>query len=122
MQSQKNKVENIEQYISPFPKDIKSKLVKLRKTIKKIVPNAVETISYGMPTFKLNGKNLVHFAAYQNHIGFYPTPSGVSAFKKELSKYKTSKGAVQFPIDMEIPHALVEKIVRHRVRQVLQKN
>jgi len=93
----------------------------MRQTIRKAAPEAVEAISYGIPTFKLNG-NLVHFAAFRKHIGFYPTSSGIRAFKKEISTYKWSKGSVQFPIDKPIPYDLVKKIVRFRVKENLKKN
>jgi len=90
-------------------------------TIQTAVPEAEEAISYGMPTFKLNGKNLVHFAAWKNHIGFYATPSGNVAFKKELSKYEGAKGSVKFPFDEPIPYALIKKIVVFRVKETKQK-
>jgi len=92
----------------------------MRQTIHQAAPEAVETISYQMPAFKLNGV-LVYFAAMKNHIGFYPTSSGVAAFKKELSPYKTSKGAVQFPLKSPIPYDLVTKIVKFRVQEDLAK-
>ncbi len=82
---------------------------KIRKNIKDLVPEAVETISYEMPTFKLKGKNFVHFAAFKNHIGFYPTPRGISNFEEELSKYKHAKGSAQFPLDQPIPYDLIKK-------------
>ena len=91
---------NIDDYIATFPKNVQHTLRELRSVIKESAPEAEETISYGMPTFKLNG-NLVHFAAYEKHIGFYPTPSAILAFKEELSIYKQSKGGVQFPIDAD---------------------
>ncbi|MBA2421832.1 MAG: DUF1801 domain-containing protein, partial [Chitinophagales bacterium] len=91
-----------------------------RVIIRKAAPKAEETINYAMPTFTLNG-NLVHFAAYKNHIGFYPTPSGIDAFKKELSLYKGAKGSVQFPIDKPLPWALITKIVKFRVKENLEK-
>ncbi len=106
----------MEEYIKTFPEDVQNILQKMRQTIRKTAPEATEAISYRMPTFKLNG-NLVHFAAFKNHIGFYPTSSGIEAFKKELSGYKWSKGSVQFPIDKTIPYDLVEKIVRFRVKE-----
>lgn len=108
----------IDNYISTFAPEVQVILEKLRQTIHKAAPDATEKISYQMPTFYLNG-NLVHFAAYKNHIGFYPAPSGISAFQDELIKYKTSKGAIQFPIDAAIPHALVKKIVQFRVKENL---
>ena len=111
----------IDEYIKTFPADIQLILEKMRQTIRKAAPEAEETIAYQMPTFKLNGKNLVHFAAFKNHIGFYPTPSGIEAFNKELSPYKGAKGSVQFPIDKPIPFNLVEKIVIFRVKENLKK-
>jgi uncharacterized protein YdhG (YjbR/CyaY superfamily) len=93
----------------------------MRLTIRKEVPEAVEAISYQMPTFKLNGKNLVHFAAWKNHIGFYPVPSGIEAFKKELSPYKQGRGSVQFPIDKPIPYDLVKRIIEHRAKENLER-
>lgn len=113
--------ETIDEYIKTFPEDIQKILQKVRKTIRKAAPEAVETINYQMPTFKLNGKNLVHFAAWKSHIGFYATPSGNTAFKKELSKYKGAKGSVQFPITEPIPYDLIEKIVVFRVKENIAK-
>jgi len=121
MGTSKKQFRTIDEYIKTFPNDFQSILEKMRQTIKKAAPEAVETISYQMPTFKLNGKNLVHFAAFKNHIGFYPIPSGIEAFKKELSSYKQGKGSVQFPIDKPIPYDLVEKIVKYRVKENLEK-
>ncbi|MDD4307762.1 MAG: DUF1801 domain-containing protein [Thermoplasmata archaeon] len=106
----------IDSYIERYPEDVRIILEKIRKTIKDIVPEAEEAISYGIPTYRLKG-NLVHFAAFRNHIGFYPSPSGIAAFEKELADYKTSKGAVQFPLDRPIPFALIRKIVRFRVKE-----
>ena len=108
----------MDEYIKTFPKDVQSILEKMRQTIREAAPEAVETISYQMPTFKLNGKNLVHFAAWKNHIGFYPTSSGTEAFKKELSRYKAAKGSVQFPIEKPIPYDLVKKIVIFRMKEI----
>ena len=112
--------DTIDEYITGFPGDIQEKLEALRATIRKAAPNAEETISYGMPTFYLKG-NLVHFAAFKNHIGFYPAPAGIEAFNEELSPYKTSKGAAQFPIDKPLPLSLVSKIVKYRVKQNMEK-
>ncbi len=120
MKSSKNKVETIDEYIVTFPKNVGDILNKIRETIKEAAPDAEETISYQIPTFKLNG-NLVHFAAFKNHIGFYPTPSGSEAFKKELSIYKLGKGSVQFPFDKPIPFSLIKKIVKYRVKENLAK-
>ena len=113
----KKQFKAIDEYIETFPEDVQKILQKLRLTIKKSAPGSVETISYQMPTFKLNGKGLVYFAAFKNHIGFYPIPSGIEAFEKELSPYKQGKGSVQFPIDQPIPYALVRKIVKFRAKQ-----
>lgn len=110
----------IDEYINAFPQDIQIILEKMRQTIQKAAPEAIEAISYQMPGFKLNG-SLVWFAAFKNHIGFYPTPSGIESFKKELSQYKTSKGTVQFPLDKPIPYDLVERIVLFRMKENLAK-
>ncbi len=111
---------NIDDYIATFPQEVQVTLEMLRQTIRKAAPDATEKISYQMPTFYLNG-NLVHFTAFKKHIGFYPAPSGISEFKDELVKYKTSKGAIQFPIDSALPHTLVKKIVQFRVKENLAK-
>jgi uncharacterized protein YdhG (YjbR/CyaY superfamily) len=111
---------NIDEYISGFPEETQKILEQLRATIKKTAPNAEEVISYAIPAFKLNGM-LVWFAAYSNHIGFYPRGSGIEAFKKELSIYKSAKGSVQFPLDKAIPWALITKIVKFRVAENLLK-
>ena len=110
----------IDGYIELFPAPVQKKLNTLRQLIGKLAPDAQEKIAYQMPTFFLNG-NLVHFAAHANHIGFYPTPSAILEFKRELSKYETSKGAVQFPMDQELPLALISRIVKFRVQENLQK-
>ncbi len=107
----------MDEYIKTFPEDVQNILETMRETIRKAAPGATEAISYQMPTFKLNGKNLVHFAAFKNHIGFYPIPSGIEAFKKELSPYKQGKGSVQFPMDKQIPYDVVKKIVIFRVKE-----
>jgi len=110
----------IDEYIGIYPKNVQEILQKLRQTIRKAVPKAEEAISYQIPTFKLNG-NLVHFAAFKNHVGFYPTPSAIKAFKKELSSYKGAKGSVQFPLDKPFPYDLVRKIVIFRVKENREK-
>ena len=115
------KFKDIDEYIRKSPEDVRKILIEIRKTIKKAAPKATEKISYGMPAFVLNG-NLVYFAAFKNHIGFYPTPSPIIAFKKELSSYKTSKGAIQFPIDKPIPYSLITKIVKFKVKENTKKN
>ena len=112
--------ENIDDYIGMFPEDVQIILERLRQTIRKAAPKAEETINYQIPTFKLNG-NLVHFAAYKNHIGFYPASSGIEVFKKELGEYETSKGTVKFPIDKKLPLALITRIVKYRVKENLEK-
>jgi uncharacterized protein YdhG (YjbR/CyaY superfamily) len=111
---------SIDDYIAKFPADIQILLERMRTTIRKAAPDATEKISYQMPTFYLKG-NLVHFAALKNHIGFYPTPSAIIAFRKELTGYISSKGAVQFPIDEPLPLDLVTKMVKFRTKENLQK-
>ncbi|MDP3563299.1 MAG: DUF1801 domain-containing protein [Methanoregula sp.] len=120
MVTDKKQFNTIGEYIGTFPEDIQRILEKMRQTIRDAAPEAVEAISYQMPTFKLNG-NLVHFAAFKRHIGFYPTPSGIEAFKNELSQYPGAKGSVQFPIDKPIPYDLVKKITLFRVKETLEK-
>jgi uncharacterized protein YdhG (YjbR/CyaY superfamily) len=111
---------DIDTYIGGFPKNIQVILEKIRITIREAAPGAGEKIGYGIPTFTLNG-NLVHFAAFKSHIGFYPTPSGIEAFKQELSVYKGAKGSVQFPLDKPIPFGLISKIVKFRVQENLKR-
>ena len=112
-----NKVTNVDEYIEQFPKEVQDILQKVRKTIKKEAPKATEAMGYGVPTFKLNG-NLVHFAAFKKHIGFYPGSEAIEIFKKELTSYKTSTGTIQFPYAKPIPYDLIGEITRYRVRQV----
>jgi uncharacterized protein YdhG (YjbR/CyaY superfamily) len=114
------KFDNIDMYIASFPEETRKLLEKIRETIRKAAPEAKETINYGMPTFTLKG-NLVHFAAFKNHIGFYPTPSGIEAFKKDLSAYEGAKGSVKFPLIKPIPFDLVTKIVKFRVKENMEK-
>ncbi|NSW51088.1 MAG: DUF1801 domain-containing protein [Anaerolineae bacterium] len=118
MKSQTTTFTTIEEYIARFPADIQEKLRELRSTIQAAAPHAVEKISYGMPTFYLK-KNLVHFAAYPTHIGFYPAPSGVEAFRAELERYHLSKGTVRFPLDQPLPLDLITRIVKFRVEENL---
>jgi len=106
----------IDEYIAWFPAAVQKILKQIRAAVRKAAPEAEEAIKYGIPTFVLN-ENLVHFAAFKNHIGFYPTPSGIEAFKKELSGYKSAKGSVQFTIDEPMPLGLIEKIVKFRVKE-----
>ncbi|HEX7904551.1 MAG TPA: DUF1801 domain-containing protein [Chitinophagaceae bacterium] len=107
---------NIDEYIAGFSKDVQKNLEQIRAVIKKTAPAAEETIKYGMPTFTLFG-NLVYFAAYKHHIGFYPVPTGDLAFKKELSGYKTGRGSIQFPLNKPMPVALVTKIVKYYAKR-----
>jgi len=111
---------DIEEYISGFPPRVQQLLTQVRTTIRRAAPGAEEAIKYGIPTFVLNG-NLVHFAAFKHHIGFYPAPSAIEAFKEELSPYKSAKGSVQFPIDQPMPLALIRKIVAFRVEEARVK-
>ena len=117
----KAKFTTMDSYIASFPKEIQTILEQIRETIRKAAPGAVEAISYQIPTFKLNGGNLVHFAAWKDHIGFYATPSGNVAFKKELARYKVAKGSIQFSLDEPIPYDLVTKIVKFRVKETQVK-
>ncbi len=110
----------IDEYIETAPPEVQAKLEQMRQIIRKAAPGAEETISYQMPAFKLNGI-LVYFAAFKDHIGFFPTSSGVAAFKSELAPYKTSRGTIQFPLDKPIPASLVQRIVAFRVKENLQK-
>ncbi len=110
----------IDAYIACFPPEIQVLLEQIRSAIRKAAPTAGETIKYAMPTFVLNG-NLVHFAAFKKHIGFYPVPSGIEAFRKELSVYKGGKGSVQFPLDKPMPLDLVTKIVEFRMNENQRK-
>ena len=112
----KNVAKNVDDYLSSFPEEMRILLQEIRKTIREAAPEAEETIKYAMPTYVLNG-NLVHFAAYKNHIGFYPVPSGIEAFKVELSAYKGGKGSVQFPIGEPMPLDLIARIVKFRVEE-----
>jgi len=115
------KPNNIDEYIASFPKEIQQLLEQVRITIKKAAPKAKEVISYSMPAFKSNGV-LVYFAAYKNHIGFYPTSSGIKAFKDEISVYKNSKGAIQFPLNEKLPIGLITRIVKFRSKEDLEKS
>lgn len=111
---------NTDDYIASFPLETQVILTQVRSTIQKAAPEAEESISYAMPTFKLNGKPLVYFAGYKNHIGFYATPTGHEAFEKELAIYKQGKGSVQFPINKPMPLDLIERIVKFRVKENLR--
>jgi len=111
---------SIDEYIAGYPTDLQKLLQSVRQAIRDAAPEAEEKISYRMPTFFFHG-NLVHFAAFNRHIGFYPAPSGIEAFKQELSAYKSSKGAVQFPLDQTIPYELIRKITAYRVKENREK-
>ena len=113
---EKKVIESIDEYIAQFSPTVQETLGKLRNVIKAAAPEAEEKISYQMPTFALKG-NLVHFAAYQKHIGFYPAPSGIAAFKDELSAYKWAKGSVQFPVEKPLPYELISRIVKYRAAE-----
>lgn len=119
--AQKNSPKNINDYIAHFPKDVQKLLVSVRHVIKKSAPLATETMKYGIPTFVLDG-NLVHFGGYAKHIGFYPTPSGIKAFQREIANYKSTKGAVQFPLGKPMPLGLIRKIVKFRVKENMALN
>lgn len=112
-------INSIDEYIAQFPEDIQAILQQIRSVIKDAAPDATEKISYQMPTFYLKG-NLVHFAAFKTHIGFYPVPSGIEKFKEELSQYKSGKGSAQFPLDKPIPYDLIRRITLFRVEENLE--
>lgn len=112
--------DTIDAYIAQFPGDVQKILQKIRTIVQLAAPDATEAIKYQIPTFVLDG-NLVHFAAYAKHIGFYPTPSGIENFKDELSSYKSARGSVQFPLDQAIPFSLIKKIVKFRVKETNNK-
>lgn len=120
MISKKKKIESVDDYINGFPPNVQKILNEIKQAIKKAAPNAEEAISYQIPTFKLNG-NLVHFAVFKNHIGFYPGSKAINEFKKEIAAYKSSKGAVQFPLEKPMPLSLIKKIVDYRVKVNSQK-
>ncbi|MFT3893608.1 MAG: DUF1801 domain-containing protein [Anaerolineales bacterium] len=120
MAASKPTSKDVNKFIATYPKEVQEVLNKVRETIREAAPGAQETINYGIPTFTLNG-NLVHYSALTHHIGFYPTPSGIEKFQKELSKYEGAKGSVKFPLDQPIPYALITKIVKFRVKENLAK-
>lgn len=120
MKTGKTSTKTIDEFIANAPREAQGILKRIRSTVRKAAPGAEETINYGIPTFTLNG-NLVHFSGFKSHIGFYPTPSGIEKFKKELSPYETAKGSVKFPLDQPIPYGLIEKIVKFRVKENLEK-
>jgi uncharacterized protein YdhG (YjbR/CyaY superfamily) len=120
MRTDRSAPKTIDEYIAGFPRDVQEILEKIRRTIREAAPEADETIKYQMPTFTFKG-NLVHFAAFKEHIGFYPVPTGIEAFKSELSVYAGGKGSVRFPLDRPIPFDLIRRIVEFRVKENLQR-
>ena len=111
---------NIDEYVAGFPRDVQVTLQKIRRIIREAAPDAAETIKYRMPTFVLHG-NLVHFAAFEKHIGFYPTPSAIEAFSAELAGYESAKGSVQFPLNRSVPFTLIRKMVEFRMKETREK-
>lgn len=120
MQMTTRKPTTIDEYIAGYPGPVQALLQEIRRAIAEEVPDAGEAIAYGIPTFKVRGKNLVHFGAYKNHIGFYPTPSGLEAFAEELAPYASGKGSAQFPQTEPMPLDLIRKIVQYRMTQILK--
>jgi len=116
MKEGKSTPQSVDEYVASFPKGVQAILKEVRKTIRKAVPEAEEAIKYQIPTFALKGSNLVHFAAYEHHIGFYPAPRGADEFKEELSAYEGGKGTVKFPLDEPISYDLIKRMVEYRVR------
>jgi uncharacterized protein YdhG (YjbR/CyaY superfamily) len=112
---------NIDEYIAGFPPQVQAYLQKIRAIVKQAAPDAEETMKYRIPTFVL-GENLVHFAAFDNHLGFYPTPSAIEAFSSDLEGYESAKGSVQFPLKRPIPFALIRRMVQFRVRETREKS
>ena len=115
------KAANIDTYISGFPESTQKLLIQIRNAVKEVAPDTSEAISYGIPTFKLNGKNLVHFGGFRDHVSFFPTGSGIEAFKKELGEHVTGKGTANFPLDKELPLDLFKKIVKFRVEEISKR-
>jgi uncharacterized protein YdhG (YjbR/CyaY superfamily) len=120
MKMEEHVPQTIDEYIAGFPGEIQATLMKVRQTIHEAAPEAQEKISYAMPTFFLKG-NLVHFAAFKHHIGFYPAPTGILEFRDELAQYEGSKGAIRFPLDKPVPYDLIGRIVRFRVKENLRR-
>ena len=116
------KPDDINEYIAQFPKETQKVLEQIRAAIKKVIPDAEETISYAMPTFKLNKEYIIYFAGYKKHVSLYPAPRGVEAFKEILAGYKGGKGTVQFPLDKPIPYALITRITKYRLQKVKEKS
>lgn len=110
-------MDSVDSYIMGFPEDVQAILKRIRKVVWETAPDAIETISYGMPAYKTNGKVLIYFAGFKNHIGFYATPSGHFEFRDELSEYKQGKGSVQFPLNRPIPYDLIRQIIEFKIMQ-----
>ena len=121
MKTKSTKPRNIDDYIVRYPPAAQKALKKVRQTIKRAAPRAQETISYDMPTFKLNGRGIVSFGAYKNHIGLYAAPFGVSAFKKDLARYGSGKGTLRFPLDEPMPAGLITRLVKYRIKESLAR-
>jgi uncharacterized protein YdhG (YjbR/CyaY superfamily) len=121
MKSKRTAPKNIDDYIAGFPEDVQKILQKVRTTIRKTAPSAEETISYQIPTFKLNGTYLIYFAGFKNHISLYPAPRGAEEFKKELAAYEGGKGTVRFPLDKPIPFDLIKRIVKYKIKENQEK-
>ena len=121
MNKEKAAPKSIDDYMDQFPPEVVAILETIRFRIEEAAPGAQQTIKYGMPTFMLMGRNLVHYAAFKNHIGLYPTPSGTEEFKEEIAGYKSGKGSIQFPLDKPIPYDLIRRIVEFRVQETIEK-
>jgi uncharacterized protein YdhG (YjbR/CyaY superfamily) len=121
MKSTESSSQEVERFISRYPAEVQEILYKIRSIIREVAPEAQEKLNYGIPTFTLNG-NLAHYSGFKDHIGFYPTPSGVEKFKKQLSKYEGAKGSVKFPLDQPIPYDLIREIVEFRVKEQRAKS
>jgi uncharacterized protein YdhG (YjbR/CyaY superfamily) len=117
MKKMKTEFKTVDEYIATFSPEVQAVLEQVRQTVRQAAPDAVEALSYGMPAFKLNGKVLVYFAAFKSHIGFYPLPSGITAFEKDLAPYARGKGSIQFPLDKPMPLDLVTRIVKYRAAE-----
>ncbi len=121
MKTKQRALKNMDEYIAGFPNDVQEILEKIRMTIRKVAPDAEETISYQIPTFNLNGRYLIYFAAYKKHVAVYPAPIGNAEFKEELSVYGSGKGTAKFPLDKPIPFALIRKLVKFRAKENLER-
>ena len=116
-----HKPRTVDEYLAAFPDDVREILEKVRATVREAAPGAAESISYGIPTFDVNGRHLVHFAAFKRHVSFFPTSSPIPVFEKELAPYRTSRGTIQFPLGTPVPYDLIKRITRYRVKEVTGK-